>query len=93
MSKPYWSKENFPHAPLIRNPGGSLSFKTGAWRVLKPIIDSKKCNKCGLCQVYCPDSAVRKMENGYFEVDYDYCKGCGICANECPTKAIEMVTE
>jgi pyruvate ferredoxin oxidoreductase delta subunit len=93
MSKPYWTKENFPITPNIRNPGGSLCFKSGAWRTLKPVIIIEKCNKCGLCQVFCPDGVVRKRKDGTFEIDLDYCKGCGICANECPKAAIKMVVE
>jgi pyruvate ferredoxin oxidoreductase delta subunit len=93
MSKPYWTKENFPITPVIRNPAGSLAFKCGAWRETTPVIDQASCTKCGLCEVYCPDEAVRKTESGIFEINYDYCKGCGICANECPPKAINMITE
>lgn len=93
MSKPYWTKENFPCTPVIRNPGGSLAFKCGQWRMTKPVIDLDKCTKCGICQMFCPDDAVRKTDKGTVEIKYDYCKGCGICANECPVKAVKMVTE
>ena len=93
MSKPYWTKKNFPSTPIIRNPGGSLAFKCGQWRTVKPIIDAQKCNKCGLCALYCPDDSIEKTGKEIFEVKYDYCKGCGICANECPPKAIRMVAE
>lgn len=93
MSKPYWTQENFPITPVIRNPAGSLAFKCGEWRLLTPVIDNDKCTKCGLCALYCPDDAIYKAEGGTFIVKHDYCKGCGICANECPPKAIRMVTE
>jgi pyruvate ferredoxin oxidoreductase delta subunit len=72
--------------------GSSKSNKTGAWRTMKPVLDVTKCNKCYLCYMYCPDSAVIKLEDTV-EIDYDYCKGCGICAYECKSKAIEMVFE
>jgi len=60
---------------------------------VKPIIDEKKCTKCGICVLYCPDEAIVKTEKGVVEIKYDYCKGCGICENECPVKAVKMVSE
>jgi len=50
------------------------------------------CRACGLCSIFCPDSAV-KLNGDKPECDYDFCKGCGICANECPCKTIIMGTE
>ena len=75
------------------NPGSSKNYKTGSWRNVRPIIDFEKCNKkCYLCYEFCPDSAVRKTEDGP-NINYDYCKGCGICAHECSKKAIDMEQE
>jgi pyruvate ferredoxin oxidoreductase delta subunit len=72
--------------------GTSEKYKTGNWRVEKPVIDYGKCVKCLICWLYCPEPAItrRGIE---VKIDYDYCKGCGICAEECPTKAISMVPE
>ncbi len=50
------------------------------------------CRVCGLCAVFCPDSAV-KLEGDKPECNYDFCKGCGICENECPCSAIIMERE
>ena len=74
---------------VIKEPGSSVKNKTGAWRTLKPVRDKAKCIKCGLCWVFCPDSAKKKD----FETNYDYCKGCGLCAQVCPVKAIKMIKE
>lgn len=74
---------------VITEPGSSTRYKTGDWRTLKPVRDKNSCTKCGLCWLYCPDSAID--EN--FDIDYDYCKGCGICAKECPVKAVTMLKE
>ncbi|MCX9083348.1 MAG: 4Fe-4S binding protein [Candidatus Methanoperedens sp.] len=77
----------------VAKPGSTNVNKTGAWRSFMPVFDHKLCSKCGICDVYCPEGIVSRLDNGYYEPDYEYCKGCGICANECPKKAIVMVLE
>ena len=93
QGKSYWTQDNFPITTIIRNPGGARTFKSGLWRILKPIVDNKLCNQCGRCQIYCPDGVVWETKDQNIAIDYHYCKGCGICANECPTNAIQMVVE
>lgn len=73
----------------ISRPTEGAAGQTGSWRVFKPVVDKEKCNACGLCAMYCPDSVIDDDLN----VDLKFCKGCGICANECPKKAIAMVRE
>lgn len=70
----------------------STEFKTGSWRVQRPIINSGKCVKCLICWVYCPESSI-KWDGISLSIDYNFCKGCGICHRECPVKAIEMIPE
>lgn len=70
----------------------SIEYKTGGWRVLRPIIDHNKCVKCLLCWLYCPELCIH-WDGGKVSIDYDFCKGCGICAHECPVKAINMKPE
>jgi pyruvate ferredoxin oxidoreductase delta subunit len=77
----------------ITKPGNAREMKTGDWKTLMPILDEKKCIKCGLCAVYCPEFCVRPDKSGYFRADLNYCKGCGICAHECPKEALSMVRE
>jgi len=67
--------------------------KTGLWRTRRPIIDKEKCTKCGICWMYCPDNAVLKNHDDYYEINYEICKGCGICVEECPAEAITEVKE
>ena len=78
---------------ISTEPGSSRVYKTGAWRSQKPTYDFKRCIKCGICQLYCPEGCIQEDEEGYFEADFDYCKGCGICARECWPRAIAMVDE
>jgi pyruvate ferredoxin oxidoreductase delta subunit len=92
MSKAGW--RSLPIAGIIPKAGSSLEYKTGTWRAFKPIVDESKCTFCLLCWIYCPDGAVKRIDNKRkISIDYDYCKGCGICASECPVKAISMVEE
>lgn len=77
----------------ITLPGEGPAGVTGYWRWQKPIINLSKCNRCGLCWLYCPDVSITLDGDGYPHVNYTYCKGCGICARECPMKAIEVVDE
>lgn len=72
--------------------GTSEKYKTGNWRVEKPVIDYEKCIRCLICWLYCPEPAILRTGDEV-KIDYDYCKGCGICAEECPKKAITMVPE
>jgi pyruvate ferredoxin oxidoreductase delta subunit len=78
---------------VITDAGNACLRRTGDWRAEKPVIDKEKCSKCGLCWLYCPDGAIRALEDGYYEPDLFYCKGCGICAKVCPREAIAMREE
>jgi len=78
---------------VITESGSSRNLRTGDWRSERPIMDKEKCNKCGMCYIFCPEGTIKETEEGYFEVDLYYCKGCGICAHECPQGAIKMVLE
>lgn len=81
-----------PHVPVSLGIRGSIG-KTGEWRIFRPEISREKCNRCGMCYLYCPEGTmILKTEDGP-EVDLIYCKGCGICASECPRKAISMRPE
>ena len=73
--------------------GTSVNYRTGNWREgQKPVIDLENCTQCGVCELYCPDSAV-VVKDDHYMIDLDYCKGCGICEYECPADAIQMVEE
>ena len=78
---------------IITEPGNAIQYQTGDWKSQRPVLDKSKCNKCGLCYIFCPDGCIEQKADGYFEADLSYCKGCGICDVECPKKAIAMVAE
>jgi pyruvate ferredoxin oxidoreductase delta subunit len=73
----------------VEKTGSTENYKTGSWRMFKPVIDKPKCINCGTCWKFCPDNSISTK----IEVDYDFCKGCGICAKGCPVKCIAMVKE
>lgn len=78
---------------IVTEPGSAMAYRTGDWRSQRPTYDFKKCIKCGICAIYCPEGCIKPNPEGYFEANLYYCKGCGICARECPTRVIGMVEE
>ncbi len=78
---------------IATEPGSATLYRTGAWRSQRPTYDFKKCIKCGLCQLYCPEGCIEQNKEGHFEANLYYCKGCGICARECWTQVMTMVEE
>ena len=91
IEEPTWKE--LPVGCVILLPGNASRYKTGDWRSMQPAVDKKKCIRCGICYLFCPDMAVHKTDDGFFEADLYYCKGCGICARECFTGCIRMVPE
>ena len=66
------------------------------------IDEAKRCMSCGMCfecdncVIFCPQTAVFRVEKGkrttgrYVATDYAKCIGCHICAEVCPTGYIKM---
>lgn len=87
------SWKDIPIGGTIVEAGSARKYKTGDWRVLRPVYDRSKCIDCMMCWFYCPDLSIIQEDAVMKGIDYYYCKGCGICASVCPKSAIEMKPE
>ena len=62
----------------------------------EPIVascDEDKCIGCGICESFCPYSAISIVRKGKLkkaEVIVAACKGCGVCASYCPARALSL---
>jgi MinD superfamily P-loop ATPase len=54
-----------------------------------PVLDKKKCVKCGLCSKTCRENAIFWIKDQYPTFVYDLCSACGACSLVCPQKAIK----
>jgi len=79
--------------PIIYNVGNATARQTGAWRIVRPVIDLSACTRCMICLARCPDGVIALDDRGSPKIDYDHCKGCMICAQECPLRCIHEEKE
>ncbi len=82
-------------AGIIPQAGNARYYKTGGWRIERPVRNDDECIDCLFCWLYCPDDAMI-VKDGSVKgqpIDLDHCKGCGICAAVCPKNCIAMVPE
>jgi pyruvate ferredoxin oxidoreductase delta subunit len=70
--------------------GRAKPYTPGTKPALQPVWDKNVCARCALCYLYCPDAAISRQEDGFFDVDIKFCTGCGICQRECWFGAISM---
>ena len=74
-----------PSVPSVIN----ISFtKIIESKSFKPVINEKKCNKCGLCVKNCPEHALTLLPTGKLLYLDTLCASCGVCQLICPTGAI-----
>lgn len=64
--------------------------KNDDWRFGRPVWDTQKCVRCGICYLSCPDGAIYQNKDGYYAADLQYCKGCGLCSQQCVTGCISL---
>jgi heterodisulfide reductase subunit A len=69
-----------------------ILLANGEYRIslVRAVVDSVKCAKCGMCATHCPYHAITiDLIKGAI-VDEIACRGCGLCASICPSSAITI---
>lgn len=66
-------------------PVGTLLGLLSKYSVFRPIIDTSKCNSCGLCARNCKAACINSKEH---KIDYSRCVTCFDCINKCHKGAI-----
>ncbi|WP_106828754.1 4Fe-4S binding protein [Parabacteroides pacaensis] len=66
-------------------PVGTLLGVISRYSILKPVIDTSKCNGCGLCARNCKASCINPKVH---EIDYSRCVACMDCLEKCKQGAI-----
>ena len=56
--------------------------------MVKYIIDTDSCKRCGICKKGCPAECISGDKNTPFSINQDKCVKCGLCMEKCPFKAI-----
>lgn len=67
-------------------PVGTILGFVSQYSVFKPIINTEKCNKCGLCSRTCKAACIDSKNQ---EIDYSRCVSCFNCIETCNKNAIE----
>ena len=58
-----------------------------------PVVDTSKCNGCGLCVSICDCGALVLVDNVITVVETEKCGWCTLCEAICPTGAISCFYE
>ena len=59
----------------------------------KPVIDTQKCNGCGLCVSVCASGGLVLVNNIVTVIETVECDWCTLCEAVCPTGAISCPYE
>lgn len=68
-------------------PVGTVLGFLSRYSYFKPVIDTSKCNGCGLCARNCKSSCINPKAH---EIDYSRCVACMDCLGKCRQGAINM---
>ena len=66
-------------------PVGTVLGFISKYAIFKPVIDTSKCNSCGLCARNCKASCINPKAH---EIDYSRCVTCMDCIDSCKHGAI-----
>jgi len=66
-------------------PVGTVLGMLAKYSWFKPVIDTSKCNGCGLCERNCKASCISSKEHS---IDYSRCVACMDCVEKCRQGAI-----
>ena len=69
-------------------PVGTVLGFLAKYATFKPVIDTTKCNGCGLCAKNCKASCINSQNH---EIDYSRCVVCLDCVDKCKKGAIKYV--
>ncbi|MDO4756273.1 MAG: 4Fe-4S binding protein, partial [Parabacteroides sp.] len=69
-------------------PVGTLLGFLARFSIFKPVIDTEKCNGCGLCARNCKASCINSKEHS---IDYSRCVACMDCIDKCKQGAIQYI--
>lgn len=66
-------------------PVGTVLGVISQWSLLKPVVDTEKCNGCGICEKKCKG---RCIDSKQYKIDYSRCVVCMDCIENCKQGAI-----
>lgn len=66
-------------------PVGTVLGYIGKFSWLRPVIDTSKCNGCGLCAMNCKAACINPKEH---TIDLSRCVVCGDCMTKCKRGAV-----
>lgn len=66
-------------------PVGTILGLLSKYSLFRPVIDTSKCNSCGLCARNCKASCINSKDH---EIDYSRCVDCMDCIGKCRQHAI-----
>ncbi len=66
-------------------PVGSFLGLISRYSIFKPVINTEKCNGCGLCAMKCKSECINSKEH---KIDYSRCVVCFNCIENCTKGAI-----
>ena len=67
-------------------PVGTVLGFLSRFSLFKPVMDTEKCNSCGLCASNCKASCIDYQE---YKIDYSRCVTCMNCIEKCNKNAIK----